>query len=499
LSPRALLQHSFLSPAPCKTMSYALLPGSRNHRAEERRAAGGIRAQIWASKPEVDALRADTERWQRDLVAVLEVAQGQLAAMSSQLLTMNGRIAELESHLKHQGTTVPERHSAPLRLGPDPDVKQDPAVKQGAGLQPHELSRELIEASSTGNDRGPQEMLEDSDDPMPESMFSYCMFRLSCPSPNQWCSSTCWLLILLLAVQQVLIVAFCDTMLIDNIKQRWVPESPESAHTCLFDHMDSYSLIWPFKTKLLNGQPWPVLAACIAAYVVIAWQMVCQDREVLETVYPCRKSSVGIQCLMTYAWFIQACFLPGVFLVSISFFIADSADALEIIMNTLAVTFLLDVDNMMYSCCLSSTQKSGYQNCEYALKKRRMQQTPRTQVFLLSFNAMFMVVSGIAHIYQAAHLHGGNYQGYLQDKLRWAIAYGCRGAAHYLAARDSTEIIQGGVGRCMSAAGIACAAFIGFAGLGCIYYLYVLHAVLGESFDIQTIQSCIEGSISSSP
>ena len=49
----------------------------------------------------------------------------------------------------------------------------------------------------------------------------------------------------------------------------------------------------------------------------------------------------------------QAVFLPGVFAACVAMLLADSVDALEMIMNTLAVTFLLEIDDIMYKVVLT--------------------------------------------------------------------------------------------------------------------------------------------------
>eukprot|EP00971_Amphidinium_carterae_P162667 3225184-Amphidinium_carterae.1 len=72
--------------------------------------------------------------------------------------------------------------------------------------------------------------------------------------------------------------------------------------------------------------------------------------------------------VVLYSWFVQSIFLPGVFAASVAMLLADSRDALEIVMNTLAVTFLLEVDDMMYVAVLNEEQKAAYQSCGSLVK-----------------------------------------------------------------------------------------------------------------------------------
>merc|ERR1719245_729374 len=123
-------------------------------------------------------------------------------------------------------------------------------------------------------------------------MFSYCMMQLAQPG-NPWRTQALWMLIALLAVQQILLTAYSEAMLVDNMIDRSHPKEDEDLYTCVFNRKDSYMLLWPFRTKLLDGQPGPTLCASIAAYVVIGWLMASQDGEVLQTVYACGKYSVS--------------------------------------------------------------------------------------------------------------------------------------------------------------------------------------------------------------
>eukprot|EP00971_Amphidinium_carterae_P245314 4871613-Amphidinium_carterae.1 len=96
--------------------------------------------------------------------------------------------------------------------------------------------------------------------------------------------------------------------------------------------------------------------------MLITYSISVQDISVLETVYPGRSCGRLTRALAAYAWFCQAMFLPSIFAACVAVLIANSHDALSIVMNTLAVTFLLEVDDMLYDAVLTEEEKYVYQS-----------------------------------------------------------------------------------------------------------------------------------------
>lgn len=133
-----------------------------------------------------------------------------------------------------------------------------------------------------------------------------------------------------------------------------------------------------------------------------------EDTDLMSASFPPGEQSFAAARVLDFVWFLQAVYMPGCFAVEAVAMFANSRDSLEVVMNTLAVTFIMDVDNMLYNSILSHADRALYQE----QKLRRSQQ----EVSRLSACAMAIFVVGFVvmmlhffHLSKISHLHGESY------------------------------------------------------------------------------------------
>merc|ERR1711941_201930 len=81
----------------------------------------------------------------------------------------------------------------------------------------------------------------------------------------------------------------------------------------------------------------------------------------MECSYPGKDARPWLRCTGTVLWFIQTVYLPACVCIEICKLFAHNATPLDILMNALAVTFIVEADEMLYSAVLTDSQKASYQ------------------------------------------------------------------------------------------------------------------------------------------
>merc|ERR1711879_459048 len=86
------------------------------------------------------------------------------------------------------------------------------------------------------------------------------------------------------------------------------------------------------------------------------------DKETLGCIYPTADSPKVVVYVANLAWFMQCVMLPMSLVSSIPTILATSGDSIDVVMNALAITFIIEIDNMLYNALLTGTQRSEYQS-----------------------------------------------------------------------------------------------------------------------------------------
>mmetsp|Transcript_45572 Transcript_45572/g.83444 ORF Transcript_45572/g.83444 Transcript_45572/m.83444 type:complete len:448 (-) Transcript_45572:193-1536(-) len=341
---------------------------------------------------------------------------------------------------------------------------------------------------------------------LPATMFSWCMWSLANEDESKH-GHTLRMLALMLLLQHLLMLGFTEAAVFQNVRSHWLGANQHSETTCIYSAADSYFDMAKYlgeNPKIYNGQPMPILAIGTAAITLITYSISLQDISVLETLYPGPNKSFLVRMMVFYSWFVQAIFLPGVFSASVAMLLADSRDALEIVMNTLAVTFLLEIDDMMYVAVLNEEQKASYQSCgslvraNLAAGNYQMCACTWHTKFLKITDFVLMVfiflyfrfdhVAGPAYIVEMTTMSGTWHDLIL---IRWFIPYAVRTAVHCLAAWSGHNSMCWQMSQASRVVWTGLCALIG--GVGGIAYYVVWKTFVGSSnFNIPRMSECLD-------
>jgi len=78
--------------------------------------------------------------------------------------------------------------------------------------------------------------------------------------------------------------------------------------------------------------------------------------------YPAESAPRSTLFFISVAWFVQVIFIPLTFAIDIAAAMAASDDALDVVLNGLALTFILEVDNLLFRYLLSRPQQESYRH-----------------------------------------------------------------------------------------------------------------------------------------
>jgi len=87
-----------------------------------------------------------------------------------------------------------------------------------------------------------------------------------------------------------------------------------------------------------------------------------KDVELLATLFSeaSERASASLRVVLNVAWFFQALYLPTIFLIASATLISCSETAVDILQNSVAAAFLLDMDSVLFQACLAASQRRQY-------------------------------------------------------------------------------------------------------------------------------------------
>merc|ERR1712137_850898 len=116
-----------------------------------------------------------------------------------------------------------------------------------------------------------------------------------------------------------------------------------------------------FAATNISGTPLLQYLIGYVAIFLVAMVIRSDDETSLSAEYPQQGTSILLKCIINFAWFWQIIYMPGGFALEAATMFASSADGMTVVMNTLAVTFIMEIDNMLYCNLLSEDAKEVYQ------------------------------------------------------------------------------------------------------------------------------------------
>lgn len=367
--------------------------------------------------------------------SMLGSSTSRLAHAELALSNLNGKVIQLE-------TSLLER--AMIDANDQPGQRESiESYFEDAGLVKDETP--LLPARDALDPFGSEQLGDaEEDSALPESLFSYCMVLLA-RSPHACCSKRILWLPLLLFIQSVLCFGFSESGTMNGISTHWRSGGDESelAVACMSNDIRAASNDGMLAPALVNevsrftsswklaapGRPMGFgLVAAAAIFMNVACLCVLYEM-IAKTFYPVSRSPL-INCVVNIAWFVQACFLPGLFTTSVPFLIAESPTVMDMVMNSVAATFLLEIDGGLYAACLSSAEKASYQAS--ARRPRKYGSVLKGYVHALGcFDGVYMVVVYCIHSFVLSRHTGEDYMRalvYGPFLLLWLLTFGVHGA-----------------------------------------------------------------------
>lgn len=219
------------------------------------------------------------------------------------------------------------------------------------------LPTRLISSSSTFVLSAGEGLLVDDDDDgdgdekewePPLTMYAYCIYWISC-SDDLLNLREAWYLVLMLACQVTLIFSFSVSMSLKALRT----------------HMDTFydssvkeleCLYWPMT---FHHRPYLFIASVAASTVVVLCYMKVKDRDTMLT-WHLEPRSRCAKWLISYAWFIQAIWLPCMFCGCTANLLWSSETTNSVIMNSVSLAFLLELDGYMFAAFISDENKAAY-------------------------------------------------------------------------------------------------------------------------------------------
>lgn len=192
----------------------------------------------------------------------------------------------------------------------------------------------------------------------PETIFSYCVWRLAlAESPAT--DPALYKLLVMLAIQVVLVFGFMNCLHLQYESfafgdTRGIDIGGKSQSEL------SVSVCW-YAPMVVHNQPIIDIVCSLLVIILVASRLMVQDLQTLTTAYPEPIHEVSwIKGLVRYTWWVQACWLPVMLGNSAALLLATSSNVEDVLFNALALTFLLDIDDMMYESFVTSTMKREY-------------------------------------------------------------------------------------------------------------------------------------------
>jgi len=184
----------------------------------------------------------------------------------------------------------------------------------------------------------------------PKSMYNFCMHCLAI-SEHPWREPALGYLCVLFVTEQVLILGFHAAALFQAMGDHTLPlpQRPDSFAHCI-ENMRS-----------IGGQPVLYFSTCVIAIILVSLLIKADVEDLALVQYPGQDSSFCLRGFVCFLWLNHEVILPTFFITGCGQVFANCQDSMEVVMSTLACTFILEVDNMFYDGMLNSKQKTAYE------------------------------------------------------------------------------------------------------------------------------------------
>lgn len=233
-------------------------------------------------------------------------------------------------------------------------------------------------------------------DALPESMYNYCMHRLKV-SANPINDKALFWLIALIVTQQIVMVSFSVYNDVDNNSMGiTIPDERDHAMgNCLF----SNASLW--------GVPIIHYMIGMVSIVIVASVIKADSEASFAAPIPLQDRHVGWK-LLQFARFWETIYMPGCFALEAATMFGGSRDALTIVTNTLQVTFIMEVDNLLYRNLLSKEEKDAYQ-AQRLDEPMRPRTSASWSTFTLNLCFMTFLFVNIVSVLGSSELYGEDY------------------------------------------------------------------------------------------
>ncbi|CAK0881884.1 unnamed protein product [Prorocentrum cordatum] len=272
---------------------------------------------------------------------------------------------EMEARLSEELSS--RRGSAREWLGAVGEEKQASAAQEDApslngykpllatsGHAPHpgREPEELLQARSSPESCGEPEEL-------PASLYNYCVESLTFSARPH--AEKAWLYMLLVTDMQNGLLMTLLQMNKNNLMDFYTagnPHEPYSFKTGCYRENGKLLIGGDSICRSIMG-----LLSCAVVCILVNGDIHNQARASL----PDPGAPGWLRVCMTMFWFLQAVLLPSTAIMEIGRLFALSKSPMDIVLNTLAATFIVELDELLFEGVLTTEQKAEY----FALPKRR--------------------------------------------------------------------------------------------------------------------------------
>lgn len=187
---------------------------------------------------------------------------------------------------------------------------------------------------------------------MPESFVAYCLAKLSV-SESPWTEPTLVALIAFVAFQQLVMVAFAEgnNMRWWQLLKHWGSRGGDEIP---FDHC-------MMADRIIHGDPLMTVIVGFFGCFMVSLAIRADTAQYQSSLYPRRDDNPTLWCVVTAIWLVQTIYMPGIFCLEATVLLASSEDSIDILMNCVAATFLLEMDDVVYSGLLREHDREEYQ------------------------------------------------------------------------------------------------------------------------------------------
>lgn len=218
------------------------------------------------------------------------------------------------------------------------------------GFSKPRTSFALADGTAGSRYRGPPSDDSESENEWepPTTMYAYCVYWISC-SDDLWSLKEAWYLLLMLACQVILVFSFSVSMSLNALNEHMATfyDSSVKELECLY---------WPMT---FHHRPLLFIASVVTSTLVVLCYMKIKDRDTMLTFYLEPRSRCA-KWLVSYAWFVQAIWLPCMFCGCTANLLWSSETTRHVIMNSVSLAFLLELDGYMFAAFISDENKNAY-------------------------------------------------------------------------------------------------------------------------------------------